>query len=569
ALHSLNFYIATISFLAGFVGIKLFCQKLQIEAPKNFSILSVCGLVFICILTSLASFFFKVDVKLNLTLTILILAGSIYYFRSLKRMLTEYIRNIRWVEVVLVIVFLSSTFLVLFKNFRPTSNYDEGLYYIQSVKWLQSYPVVPGLANLHTRLGFNSNLYVLSAFFSSPFPNVPLNDINGYLYLLALLYAFSGISKLIKGENSLANYAKALFLVPVSIPDLTFFSIDSNIYLNTFNTDFFASIIVWITLISLLEKTDYHRFEISDYLVLSFSVFVVTIKLSVLPIMVAPVLLYLLQYRQLSKSNILSSVVPVVLIMLPWLIRNIITSGYLVFPLYQIDLFNFDWEVPKEHVKGAADAIEIWAYGFRGLDFPKEIDFFLHWLNRWSFSNLALIYLSAINFVILTAILFYNVIRWKSFKDKLNLSVLLAYAVTIFGIIFWALKAPNLRFGYGMIIFFNILSLSLLCFSLIRPYFRYLAIVVIVFFTYFNLIHQTKTLEKTHSEFFDALPAFKVPEIEEYEIQNGTVLVPAKADQCFNAPLPCGPKNEVSKRQIILRGQSLSSGFKSKLNSTK
>jgi hypothetical protein len=38
----------------------------------------------------------------------------------------------------------------------PVINHDTGLYHWQTIKWLIQEPLVPGLANLHHRFGFNS-----------------------------------------------------------------------------------------------------------------------------------------------------------------------------------------------------------------------------------------------------------------------------------------------------------------------------------------------------------------------------------------------------------------------------
>ena len=45
-------------------------------------------------------------------------------------------------------------------------HYDTGLYHAQAIRWIEEYGVVPGLANLHSRFGYNSASFALSAFFS-------------------------------------------------------------------------------------------------------------------------------------------------------------------------------------------------------------------------------------------------------------------------------------------------------------------------------------------------------------------------------------------------------------------
>ena len=44
----------------------------------------------------------------------------------------------------------------------PNAEYDAGLYHIAAIKWTKLYFIVPGLANLHMRLGFSSTITLLS-----------------------------------------------------------------------------------------------------------------------------------------------------------------------------------------------------------------------------------------------------------------------------------------------------------------------------------------------------------------------------------------------------------------------
>jgi len=56
--------------------------------------------------------------------------------------------------------------IVLFIAFRsagPCDYYDTGLYGAPAVRWIQTYPAVPGLANLNGRLGFNNSVFLFVA----------------------------------------------------------------------------------------------------------------------------------------------------------------------------------------------------------------------------------------------------------------------------------------------------------------------------------------------------------------------------------------------------------------------
>lgn len=45
----------------------------------------------------------------------------------------------------------------------PPTNYDSGLYHLSAIRWINEYPIVPGLGNLHGRLAFNSSFFTYVA----------------------------------------------------------------------------------------------------------------------------------------------------------------------------------------------------------------------------------------------------------------------------------------------------------------------------------------------------------------------------------------------------------------------
>jgi hypothetical protein len=81
----------------------------------------------------------------------------------LRRTLIEVFRD--WISISNAITGLSLLLLLLLVSWfglgsSEHDHFDTGLYYLTTIRWAQDYPVVPGLANLHTRLGFNQSLFL-------------------------------------------------------------------------------------------------------------------------------------------------------------------------------------------------------------------------------------------------------------------------------------------------------------------------------------------------------------------------------------------------------------------------
>jgi hypothetical protein len=66
---------------------------------------------------------------------------------------------------------------------------DDFNYEFQAIRWNHDYPIVPGLANLHARLGFNNAHHLLGALLSvGPWRGGVNHVINGFFVALTLLY---------------------------------------------------------------------------------------------------------------------------------------------------------------------------------------------------------------------------------------------------------------------------------------------------------------------------------------------------------------------------------------------
>ncbi len=86
--------------------------------------------------------------------------------RTFAKSVREGIRNTRWRSLIL---FVPCAFFAALNALTNGYCYDNLLYHLAAVRWVADFGSVPGLANLHGRLGFNSALHPLAAFFGAPF----------------------------------------------------------------------------------------------------------------------------------------------------------------------------------------------------------------------------------------------------------------------------------------------------------------------------------------------------------------------------------------------------------------
>jgi len=133
-----------------------------------------------------------------------------------------------------------------------------------------------------------------------------------------------------------------------------------------------------------------------------------------------------------------------VFILLPWLIRNIILTGWLIYPFPSLDVFNFDWQVPLNMVMSERDFVIGWARN-PGTQFTSVInlsllDWFPIWWQRMTYNG-QLFFLSSLAFPIIALIGQWTRKITLSFAEN-------AVIVTSFcGVLFWFFMAPDWRFG--------------------------------------------------------------------------------------------------------------------------
>ena len=96
----------------------------------------------------------------------------------------------RWVTFfILLAVIALLTFVPVFNCCtKEVFPYDLGLYYLQTIRWTETYPIVRGLVNLQPHLGFNQSAFLVASVFDSLAPN------RWGIFLIGALLPWLGLS---------------------------------------------------------------------------------------------------------------------------------------------------------------------------------------------------------------------------------------------------------------------------------------------------------------------------------------------------------------------------------------
>ncbi|MHB1448390.1 MAG: LIC_10190 family membrane protein, partial [Bellilinea sp.] len=243
---------------------------------------------------------------------------------------------------------------VLENSTHVPANPDTGIYHAQAIHWLEAYPVVPGLGNLHTRLAFNSSWLALNALFSFSFLGLrSFHLVSAALTLTAGIDFAGGAIDWYRGQGTFANNLRTIFL------PLVFFVLGSQ--LSSPGTDLPVILFLWIVLPAWLDALPEVKGSNSLREIILFTIVVtlVTIKLSAAPVLLLAAWIGLKNLKNPGTVLKLAGIAGVIL--LPWIVRNIILSGYLIYPLPGIDGFNLDWKIPPEIARTEVLTIQAWA----------------------------------------------------------------------------------------------------------------------------------------------------------------------------------------------------------------
>ena len=506
------------------------------------------GMIIVTISTSILNLF----IPLGFISTIILFGGALIIgFVMCRQILGFY-----FVRHPLVWMFLALAFLTILENAThiPSSS-DTALYHAQTIRWFETYRIVPGLGNLHHRLAFNSSWLVLNAAFSFAFLGIrSFHLMSGVLFLAVALYFAEGLEGLIQRKLSVSNFVKIILL------PLSFYLFASEI--SSPATDMPVAFLTWVILLLWVEKLEGQSgMGLRDIGIFLLSIFALTIKLSAAPLL-GFALLVLIEYiikKRWQRALLLSALG--ILVLTPWIIRSVILSGYLVFPVSQIDLFSVDWKIPSDQVEAFRNAITGFAR-LPGKDWESSLNMTIQqWVPLWfgeQTLNQQFFFLIA-----MFSPLIFPVIRHR-YPSITSGGYTSAYFVLYAGALFWFFSAPDLRFGYGFLAAICVLILSPLFVDLIAKTDKSLKLIPYLLFL-FLILYQGYAYWRS----FD-LPTFRqrllLPadylssRAQACEISNGTVFCRLENGQCNYDVFPC---IATPHPFVEMRGPTFRDGFRS------
>ncbi len=269
---------------------------------------------------------------------------------------------------------------------------DDYLYEFQAIRWNHDYPIVPGLANLHGRLGFNQSHHLLGAMLSvGPLAGRVNHVINGLFVVVTIAYLGGGLARLLRrGATGPGSCLLRALLLGPAIGLALFSVIGSTI--STLKADVIvtSTTIVIVCLLAELAETTQGtgRFVRTATALLVTCAFLLSVKLSALvfgAVVGLSVCARLWQdARRLGRrvpapirAGLLVAALTAALVPL----RGVVLSGYPAYPLTVLGV-PVDWRVSPAQADAERAIITSWARVRPTYD-PAEVAGWA-WVPNWA-----------------------------------------------------------------------------------------------------------------------------------------------------------------------------------------
>ncbi len=545
----------------------------------------ITGVVLVTVFAQIVSLFSKVSVGANIVLISVSMLVAVYYRQELYEELLSMHGKLR--AGANFYIYLAVFLIMAYGASHGIMHYDSDLYHAQAIRWIEEYGIVKGLGNLHVRLAYNSAAFPLSAIYSFRFLGGQSYHVMSGFFALLLAWQCVDIKNVYRrGHLVISDFARLAAIYYL-------FTIYDEMMAPA--SDYFLSCLVFYIIIHWLDMYVKHERSYVPYILLALlGVYAITIKLSAAPMLLLTVVPIYKLFHDRTKEKMRAfwtSVILALIIAVPFLIRNIILSGWLLYPVTMLDFFGFYWEIPKG--VAAFDAMEIRTFG-RGYNDVASYGnvSFSQWVPDWFAGitglNKIMLILALVSIVIYIIYLVYflivvageksdklkNLNKTKVFemshRSMLNNADFLTIGGTLIGCFaFWFFSAPLIRYG---VVYVWLLPAVILGRTFIIAYNRLLnddakeivvKVLIVVFMAWFIYKCAIVALEDSrrfNPEYLLKQQDYGTYEVDSFEMGSETIYYTVSGDQVGYDPFPSATHDITGEVELI--GREIKDGFK-------
>ena len=525
-----------------------------------------CGLFLAVLLLQCLHFVVAINWQVEAFLGVLGLLGVISNVRSyLSHLGSSWPRSNVFPSLVWSLLIV---YAIALRCVGPCDHYDTGFYGAMAVRWFNTYPLVPGLANLMAQLGYNPSVFLcVAALNHGTWSGLAFHLFPGFLLSALTCAVAPAFCRVWRGESvSPAD----IFLSILSVPGI-FWATNAGI-VGT-NTDLPTTVVALISFYCLVaiysrEKSGESSWSSGEnnaaLLLLALLLFPLALAFKISGVLFA-FLGWLLAFAalwrsaippQLRKRLLLVGLLLPAVLLATWSLRGIFISGYPFFPSSFLGV-PVDWRVPVAWTDFHARNVRSWA---RIAWAPMSQTEGWHWVSAW----FSVVVRNRVDFIfpaLFSALGTFALLqRAESWKARWLWALLPGVA----GLLFWFWRAPAIRFGEPVIWGTAATLGAAALVGALRAHSKGARRVILaglliagVWCSYPRTIWRAFFRPSFEQ---NELPKLPEAPVAPYKVDtNLSILVPYKKNQCWDTPLPCSPYFFDSLR--LRHDSDLRSGF--------
>lgn len=440
----------------GFLRLMSICIGREVSAGKNANVLR---LLIGFMLTNVYAEIWSIFSPVNMWAVYILVFITLVIAYMCKQDMAETV-NISKAPKPAVIASVAVIILMAYGSSRGYMHYDTTLYHASAIRWIEEYGVVPGLANLQSRYGYNSAEFAHNALYSFKW------------YTGRSLHCTTGFLAMVSAH---LLYDKELFTGRRTIQSVDFVRIGLLYYLGVLfaqmvspASDYVANLLIFDILILMLGRVKDRTLPADHYVLISLlAIYGITVKVSLAPMVLICLIPFVYYIIKKDVRSILFCIVSGLVIAMPYFIRGYILSGWILYPSTLIKLGNPDWQVPIGEAQYDAKEISMWGRGITDATKWSEVTL-TNWIPSWfaALDTVEKVLITAVitSTVVLVAIeIRLGLLKNKGGLQRYNILLELPIAwIMLLGVVTWFVGAPLVRYGLGFVLSFPLLVVGIL-----------------------------------------------------------------------------------------------------------
>jgi hypothetical protein len=357
-----------------------------------------------------------------------------------------------WPKLVPLGVIAFLVFIPVFNTCtKPACHYDLGLYYLQEIRWIETFPVVRGVGNLILNLAFNQSAFLVTSLLDSLLPDrMGLWLVGGLLPWLGLTLSIYGLLRVLAARKTRRPPLEVAYAI--SLPAWIYTLLGNNI--SSGSPDVTSSCLIihlfltFAAFIMTADRTDRGRLFGDLWLL---GAVCLCIKLNTLGMVVGvyivAVLFLILEkdFSGLWRSKAVYGAAVAACLLGFWVYRGIILSGYPLFPSRVITA-PVAWQVKASAADACREDTVYWAripYGDRRVALDG-FSWVLPWIKRVASQDIQFGWPIGIGLAGSAVLLLLAWMEWRLRKGSYFLMLLCA--PLLLHTVFWISTAPEPRY---------------------------------------------------------------------------------------------------------------------------